>query len=213
MKNIKETLSILKCHKTNISKHVKADRLILECKVGKTKYFTDESVESTRIFCEEHRFRNLPKHLKELYVNEKGTIEINQAKKIEKKIEKKIKENSSSDITEGFKLNSIGNDIMSSTIDELKSLGLYRENDNYAIFDYAMFYQLGMFQAMQASNESVYTDSKGIQRISPTVVLSIAFSKTIDTKRAALGLTPVARSKMTLNESKDLDGMAELMSS
>ncbi len=99
---------------------------------------------------------------------------------------------------------------MADTIDELKSLGLYRENDKYAIFDYAMFYQMAMKTTLDASNNLTYWDKKGIQRISADTTVSISLQRMLDDKRKRLGLDPHAREKLTTNEAKELDEMGEL---
>ena len=195
MKTTKETIEILKCNPCLISRFINDGRLILEADQStdkRKKFFTDESVENLRI----SRSKEIVKKIA------KVEIEI----KKEKKRKKLQKENS-----ESFELNDLGKQIMLDTVAELKSLGLHRENDKYAILDYAMFYQLAMASTLEASKNITYWDMKGIQRISADTTVSISLQRMLDDKRKRLGLDPHARAKLTIKEKEDLDEMSEIM--
>lgn len=190
MKNRKEVIEILNCNPVMVGRFVNQGRLTLDPHKGvdrRKKYYTDESVEKLRISREGKSSGKLEK-IKKIY-----------KKKSIKKIGKKI---------ESFELNEIGKSVMAETIDEMKSLGIYRKNDNYAIFDYAMFYQISMATTEMAAENII----DGMhERINHDIKISLMINKLLDAKRKSLGLDPAAREKLTISEKKAMDEMGDLI--
>ena len=184
MKTKKEAVELLQCHPGSISRFVNQGKLTEIKNVlpdGRIKFYTDESIEKLML-------------LREPVIAKAKAI-----KKYQKKISKK---------NESFELNEIGNSIMSSTIEELKSLGIYRKNDNYAIFDYAMFYQISMNTVGIASQHVI--DGASVS-VNPDIKIALAISRLLDMKRQSLGLNPAARERITIKEKELMDEMGGLV--
>lgn len=194
MKTRAEIAEILDCVPSQVTRYFQQGRLTISTAKRfdkRKKFFTDESVEKLRF---------------EISENKKRITRISE-KKIQKE---KIKKKEILKKTENFILDDVGKQVMADTIDELTELGLYRQNDSYAILDYAMFYQIALGQTTLMADRPVYVDKKGVERISAHASLSLSFSRILDDKRKRLGLDPAARSKLTIKGEKDLSDMGEL---
>ncbi len=194
MKTPQEAALILDCSTSQISRYLKKNILkSTKKKHSNTRrvFITDISVENLRL---------------EILENKKISSQISEkAKKNKERKKKELVEKSKT-----FSLDALGEQIMTDTTVELKELGLYRDNDRYAIFDYAMCYQIALAQTQAITEKAIIINTRGDQQVSPHATLSLAFSKLIDAKRKSLGLDPLARSKLTKVEKKDLDKMSEL---
>lgn len=112
---------------------------------------------------------------------------------------------------QSIELNDIGKNIMCSVTDELKALGLYRESDNLYIRDYAHNYQLyHYFTQLALEQNGVQYGKGGVLMLSPYLKIADNYAKTCETMRKNLGLNPLARQKLTIEEKKELDDMSEL---
>ncbi len=192
MKSTNEVIEILSCSRGTISHYVKKGILEISATKGRKQFFSSESVEKAKIHYLEKVTNNLPKAEK-------------KAKKSDILLADNIEDKSSV-----HSLNEIGMQIMADTIDELKLLGIYRVNDNYAIIDFAKTYQTYINYSDLASSDGIQTDDKGISRVSPNVSLTIAFGRMVDDKRKRLGLDPASREKLTIKEKKEIEEMGDL---
>lgn len=192
MKTADDVIELLGCSRGTVSHYVKNNILVVTAKSGRKMYFSDDSVEKAKKHYLEKVDNNLPKEQKKL---KKTTVYLSD------QIEDKTGKDD---------LGELGKQIMADTIDELKLLGIYRVNDNYAIYDYAKTYETYIHYTNKSSKNDVQKDSKGTLKISPYVSLCLQFGKLVDDKRKRLGLDPASREKLTVKEIKELDEMADM---
>lgn len=191
MKSTNEAIDIIGCSRGTVSHYVKNNILTVSEKKGRKLFFTDDSVEKAKVYYLENLENNVPQAERK-----PKTTDILLADNIE-------------DHTDMHTLNDLGRQIMADTIDEMKLLGIYRVNDNYAIYDYAKTYQTYINYSEKATEHPTQT-IKGVMRISPYFTLVTTYSKMVDEKRKRLGLDPASRQKLTVKEKKEIDEMAEM---
>lgn len=190
----KQAMIIIGCTRQTFGNYIKRGFIKEVEKIGVQKYYLEDDVLEIR---KKYNPKCIPNN---------SLKKLTQAVKEEEKIiEKKIAPKFSSE------LNEVGLQVVSETTDELKCLGLYRDNDIYAVMDLARTYQMYIDHGEKAMVVGgVMYDNRGNEKISTHLQIYTALGKIVDDKRVRLGLDPASRQKLTIKEKKDLSDMGDL---
>lgn len=200
----KEALTIIGCNKTTLSRYIKIGKLKKVTRLSYNNLLLDrDEVVNLRDYYKQNK-KNIPdidKDTTDIKLIEQKSNYTNEVYTLDKPINN-VPTN---------ELDGTGLEIMDQTIKELKSLGLYRQNDNIAIRDYAHNYQLYLYFTNKAlESDGVSYDTKGIVRLSPYMIIAEKFSLRCERYRSRLGLDPLSRDKFTVNEIIEIDEMSAM---
>ena len=189
-----DTLKILGCDKSTLSRYVKKGKLTREKQGRKTFY-------------NEHQVAVL---VKEIEDNKKKLgIEIKEKEQI--LIPKEIK-TEIANVSGGDNLTAIGYEYLSVATNDLMNLGLYEKCDKQILILYALSSQ-NYFKYLHSANDNdcTITSDSGITAIHPHFKVAQHHEKQMLNYMDRLGLNPLARLKFEIQEEKELDEMEGLI--
>ena len=177
------TLKILGCDKSTLSRYVKKGKLDRE-KIGRKTYYDEHQVAALVSEIESNK--------------EKVGIKIKPKEKIAipEEVKKEI-----ANVSSAENLTAVGYEYLSMATNDLIDLGLYDKCDKQILILYAISCQ-NYFKYLHSANENncVITSDSGITSIHPHFKVAQHYEKQMLNYMDRLGLNPLARQKFDLKE-------------
>ena len=181
-----DTLKILNCDKSTLSRYVKKGKLDRQ-KVGRKTYY------------EEYQVATLVKEIEDNKA--KVGIEIKVREKIE--IPQEVK-SAIHDVSGGDNLTAVGYEYLSMATNDLINLGIYEECDKQILVLYALSSQ-NYFKYLKSADENdcMITSDSGITAIHPHFKVAQHHEKQMLNYMDRLGLNPLSRLKFDIKEEEE----------
>jgi len=178
-----DTLKILNCDKSTLSRYVKREKLT-RVKKGRKTYYDEHEVAALVIEIENNK--------------KKVGIEVKPKEKIE--IPDNVKEEISN-VSSAENLTAVGYEYLSMATNDLIDLGLYDKCDKQILVLYAISCQ-NYFKYLHSANENdcTITSDSGITSIHPHFKVAQHHEKQMLNYMDRLGLNPLSRQKFELKE-------------
>ena len=189
-----DTLKILNCDKSTLSRYVKKGKLDREKKGRKTYY------------CE-YQVASLIKEIEENKAKVGIEIKVRERIEIPQDVQSAIR-----DVSGGDNLTAVGYDYLSTATNDLINLGIYEECDKQILVLYALSSQ-NYFKYLKSADENncMITSYSGITSIHPHFKVAQHHEKQMMVYMDRLGLNPLARIKFDIKEEVEVDEMEALL--
>ena|GEM_PF-4660868 len=182
-----DTLKILNCDKSTLSRYVKKGRLDRE-KVGRKTYYNEHQVAALAAEIESNKM--------------KVGIEIKPKEKIELPCEAK---KDIANVSSSQNLTAVGYEYLSIATNDLMDLGLYDKCDKQILVLYALSCQ-NYFKYLYSADENdcLITSDSGITSVHPHFKVAQHHEKQMLNYMDRLGLNPLSRQKFEIKEDEEV---------
>ena len=189
-----ETLKILGCDKSTLSRYVKRGKLERE-KKGRKTYYDEHEVAALVIEIESNK--------------KKVGIEIKPKEKIELPADVKTE---IANVSSSENLTAVGYEYLSIATKDLIDLGLYEECDKQILVLYALSCQ-NFFKYLHSADENdcTITSDTGITSVHPHFKVAQHHEKQMLNYMDRLGLNPLARQKFDIQEKKENSSIMDIL--
>ena len=188
MHSQKDTLKILNCSKSTLSRYVKVGKL-------------ERVQQGRRTYYDEHQVSALVKEIEDKKTKYRPDLPQKEKQKIElpPEIEETIQNINASD-----NLDAVGHKYLADATRYLQEFGLYKECDKEILVLYALCSQ--MFQRylyLADKCESIFISDSGVPTIHPYHRVMMDYQKMMLNYSDRLGFNPLARTKLDIKDKED----------
>lgn len=189
-----ETLKILGCDKSTLSRYVKRGKLERE-KKGRKTYYDEHEVAALVLEIESNK--------------KKVGIEIKPKEKIELPADVKTE---ITNVSSSENLTAVGYEYLSIATKDLIDLGLYEECDKQILVLYSLSCQ-NFFKYLHSADENdcTITSDTGITSVHPHFKVAQHHEKQMLNYMDRLGLNPLARQKFDIQEKKENSSIMDIL--